>query len=262
MTEKETSITSNTHHDSDDEYEYVEVPERQGCSGCGWGLLGMFGCLAIPVAIVIFVVVAGINTIGGIWDGIREIFDPSPPKIEGVALVLRSVEQMGEFSTVKYNFSNIVLAGRDAPGWVPDFLVQDELTLVVVGQIEAGFDLQAALQNENFIQQDGTTITINLPHPRLLRCYINEDETYVVERDTGMFASQISNLDSVARDFAIEQFRDEALENGIMDEASNYAIDFFQTLIASLPLEGVEQVVVNATPTDPTNPEYWASSCQ
>lgn len=246
----------------EDEYEYIEVEERKGCSGCGWGLLGMFGCLTIPLVVAGFLVVAGINSVGGIWDSFTDIFESRPPKVEGIALVLRSVEQMGEFSNVRYNFSNIVLTGRDAPSWIPDFIVQDELTLVVVGQIEAGFDLQAALQNENFIQQEGATIIVNLPHPRLLSCFINEDQTYVAERDTGLFASQIPNLDAIARDYAIEQFRDEALENGILDEASTYAIDFFQSLISALPTEGIEQVRVNVEPADVTNSEYWASSCQ
>ncbi|MFW5748185.1 MAG: DUF4230 domain-containing protein [Chloroflexota bacterium] len=244
-----------------DEYEYVEVEERQGCSGCGWGLAGALGCVAIPTAVLIFVVVTGVNTVGGILDGVSSIFNPGPPvyNINSTVTVLESITELSDLTTTQYNFSNIVVAGRELPQLLRG-LYRDNLTLVIVGQIEAGIDLSQLAEDD--ISVDGTTLVLRLPEPQLLRCFINEEQTVVVERDTGIFAAPAPNLDSEARQFAIGEFRERALENGILEEANFQAETTLRAFILSLPLAGVDSVEIVTRLPDMTEPPVLPASCR
>jgi hypothetical protein len=245
----------------DDEYEYVEVEEGQGCSGCGWGMAGAFGCFAIPVVVIGFLLITGINTIGGIVKGIGSVFNPGPPVYNTVstATVLESVELLSELTTTQYNFSDIIISERDLPGYLQS-LYRDRLTLVVVGQIEAGIALNELSEGDIVI--DGDTLILRLPVPRLQRCFINEEETSVVSRDTGFFASPADQLDRDARLYALDIFRARALENGILEEANAQAAETLRVFLETLPLENVTQVQVETQLPDPAAPPPLPESCR
>jgi hypothetical protein len=238
--------------------EIVEEGDGRGCKGCLWGFAAAGGCFSIPIIAFIVLVLLGINTMDGIFDGIKGIFDPPDTyTFESTNLVLERIQAMSQLTTTRYTFSNIVESQRDLPG-VLDTLYRDQLVMVVAGHINAGIDL-SKLQPED-ITADGATLIVRLPSPQLFDCFINEAQSYVVERNTGLFASESPQLDQQARAFAISEFRNQALENGILNEVNLNATSTLELFLKSLPIEGDAQVQVISSAPDAEAP--FPPSCQ
>jgi hypothetical protein len=238
--------------------EIVEEGEGRGCKGCLWGFAAAGGCFSIPIIAFILLVILGINTMDGIFDGIKGIFDPPDTyTFESTNLVLEKIQAMSQLTTTRYTFSNIVESQRDLPG-VLETLYRDQLVMVVAGHINAGIDLSKVKPED--ITTDGATLMVRLPSPELFDCFINEAQSYVVERNTGLFASESPQLDQRARAFAISEFRDQALENGILNEVNLNATSTLELFLKSLPIEGNAQVQV--IPSPPNDETAFPPSCQ
>ncbi|MBE0689070.1 MAG: DUF4230 domain-containing protein [Anaerolineae bacterium] len=146
-------------------------------------------------------------------------------------VILERIQALAELTTTRYNFSGIVTTEREMPPLL-QVIYGDRQVLVAVGTIEAGVDLRQ-LTGES-IQIAGDTLSVTLPAARLQSCAIDESKTYVVERDTGIFAPETLNLDSEARRFAIVQFRDQALESGVLEQAQDEARTVITQIILAI----------------------------
>ena len=228
---------------NDDEYEYEEVTEARGFSGCGWGLVGVVGCLGIPLGLMIFIFIGGANIIGGILGGIGQIFNPPPPVYNTVSqkAVLESVRELSDLTTVEFNFSQNITSERELPPLL-QALYSDRLVYFAVGRIQAGVNLSDLKENDIIIE--GTTLTIILPKPRIVDCFIDEGQSGVISRDTGVFASPAPNIESEARQTALLHFRGLSIEDGILVRANEEAQKTIQGFLDLLPMEGVETITV------------------
>lgn len=235
-----------------------------GRGGCFWGLVGAGGCLSIPLILLVGVLLLGINTVDGVLDGVTGIFNPPEPVYTFVSTsaILERVQGMSQLTTARYNFSNIVSSERELPT-ILSALYRDRLTMVIAGHINAGVDLGDLTEEDIVI--DGDTLTIRIPAPTLQDCFLNEQESYVVSRDTGLFTAQAPNLDDEARQFAVREFRDMALEEGILLDANAQAAEVIggsmQLLIDTVAPENFSAVQIVTETPDTTTTEY-PSSCR
>ena len=230
-------------------YEEDDEEVRPSRSGCVWGLAGMLGCLSVPVIILVILLLLGVTTVNNISSGLQLIFAPQYTMTVVGPTLLESVQSMSHLTTTRYEFSNIVTSERELPGLLAG-LYGDRLVMVAVGHVLAGIDL-SQLQEED-ITRDGNAVTIRLPSPMLQDCFLSEEDSYVISRDTGIFASAAPNLDEESRQFALRQFRDMALERDILNAVqadSGIALEgFVGGLIGGLD-ETISQVnIVTAAP--------------
>ena len=231
-----------------DDYEDEEYQEGGRCSGCAWGVAGILGCVTIPLVAFAFLVFLGINTMGGIFDGITSIFSPSQRvyNVMSAPMVLESVQGMGRLTTTRYNYSNVITMVAESRIAILD---RDDLTMVVVGYVDAGIDLTALTEAD--ITISGDTLTIQLPPPELHNCVLNEFESYVVSRDTGLFVSAAPEVDAQVRQYAILQFQHAALEEGIFDEVNLQAQVVIEPFLNMMPLdEDITQIQLLTAPGD------------
>lgn len=164
--------------------------------------------------------------------------------------VLEGIEEMSLLTTTRYNYSSVITTSRDMPGILAT-LYGEQQVMVAVGYINAGIDL-GQLREED-VTIDGNVVTVHLPGPAMQDCVLDETASYVVSRDTGIFARSAPNLDTAARRYAIEQFKNMALEAGIMDEVNAQAeVAIRQFMDATLPDEITARVVT--TFYDPNTP--------
>jgi uncharacterized protein DUF4230 len=102
---------------------------------------------------------------------------------------------------------------------VPDALGGDKLTFLAAGDVIAGLDLSQIKQDDVWREQDGT-IALRLPPPQVLVTRIDNKQSRVLTRDTGMLRRADINLESRARQYAEQGIRDEALKKGILEMAA------------------------------------------
>jgi hypothetical protein len=162
--------------------------------------------------------------------------------------VLEKVQAMSQLTTMRYNYSSLVTSERDLPGILAG-LYGDKLIMVAVGHVNAGIDLRQLTADS--VTRQGDTMTIRLPAPQLLDCFLDEQSSYVVSRDTGLFARPAPNLDVAARRYAVGQFRDMALHDDIFGQVQTNAQVAIVNFVSGL---GVKQVNVLTTPRDPNAP--------
>lgn len=166
--------------------------------------------LAVGVALGVALTSGGLLSLLGV---------NSQPTISAVT-VLERIEALASLTTSRYNFSSLVTSEREMPPLLAA-IYGDRQVLLATGYIEAGVDLSALTTEDITIA--GDTLTLRLPGAALTACALDETATRVVERETGIFAPEAPALDGDARRFALAQFRDQALESGILQDAEDEA---------------------------------------
>jgi Protein of unknown function (DUF4230) len=132
-------------------------------------------------------------------------------------------------------------------------LYGDNIVMIAVGHIEAGIDLAQLTQDD--LTLDGNTLMITLPAPQILSCYLDEQQTEVVERNRGIFAPTGVQLDNAVRRFALSQFVDIALEDGILLDAADEGEQTLRQLVTFVLEEDTEiELVFTFAEADPSTP--------
>lgn len=232
-----------------------ESEGRRGCSGCLWGVGGALGCLGLLLLPVVVALILGMTTVNSVINNIFAIFNPPPPTyvFDTSALVLEKVKTISQLTTTRYNYSSIVTATSEMPALI-QALYGRQLVLIATGHINAGVDLNQ-LKPQDVTFADGV-LTITLPAPSLQDCFLNEQETRVVSQTGGPFAHTTgqNDLDEESRRYAVRQFRDMALEEGILDEARIRAEVTIQQFVGALGINTVKNVKISTRLPDSSPP--------
>lgn len=166
-------------------------------------------------------------------------------------IILDKVQQLSVLTTARYNFSTVVTSQRDMPAPL-QLLYGERLALVAVGHVTAGVDL-TALAAGDISLTDGT-LRISLPAAGIQDCFLDESASYVIERDTGLFNRGVADLESTARQYAVDQFKQFALNEGILTTAETQARTAIQQMIGLAESENIRTVEVTFKPADPAAP--------
>lgn len=178
------------------------------------------------------------------------------PREITATVILERIQALSELSTVRYNFSSIVTTTRDMPGLL-SALYGENQAMVAVGHVRAGIDLGQLTEEDVIRGQD--VLVIKLPSPALQDCFLSENDSYVVSRQTGIFARNTPDLDSSARSYALTQFRDAALSENILDEANARTKEVLEGFLTLISPENMRIDVVTIPP-DPNVP--FPQTCQ
>jgi hypothetical protein len=177
---------------------------------------------------------------------IEEITNPTPTIIPDPVTVLLEVQDLSNLETAAYSVEKIITAesGQGPFG----FLFGDRLILVAHGKIVAGIDLGKMKEGDILVDADGR-VEVTLPPAEILHVYLDNDESYIYDRDTG-FIGMNPALESEARKAAEQEILNAAVEDGILDIAQENAELYIERFILSLGFKVVE--FTQATPVDPT----------
>lgn len=191
---------------------------------------------ALSIVLVITALVIGIVVVilvfrGGIFNAPRRI---------NATVILERVQNMSALVTTRYSYSSMVTSEREMPG-ILGGLYGESMAMIAVGYVTAGIDLSKLTEDD--VEFENGVISLRLPTPELQDCFLDEQASYIVSYNTGIFARNIPNIDTEARRFAIHKFRDAALESGILDDAQNQAkvaLEEFINLVSSGDITGLQ----------------------
>lgn len=230
---------------------YEDVDEGgTGCRGCVYGIAGAGGCFFILVILLLGSIAVAFPAVEDALGGIFNLVHGETETRNLTLPIVERIQNLKELKTVRYNFSNIVQSEVEMPALLAG-LYGDNIVMIAVGHIEAGIDL--ALLTSDDLTLDDNTLTIALPAPQILSCYLDEQQTKVVERNQGVFASTGVELDNAVRLFALEQFIDMALEDGILLDAANEGEQTIRQLVGfGLGDDSAVELVFTFTEADPS----------
>ncbi len=159
--------------------------------------------------------------------------------------VVESVQAVADLTTVEMVEYTTVEKGNDA-GWL-NWARGDKIFLFAVARIGAGVDFDRMTVEDFEVDEATGTVTIQMPSPEIQFIEVDEDQTQVYDRDTGLFTKGDAQLESDARAVAQEVLLQGALDRGILDLADENARATLTEFLMGLGYTDV--VFLDAPPT-------------
>jgi hypothetical protein len=164
---------------------------------------------------------------------------PTPTPITDIV----AVRELGRLETMQYVMQTVVdIANERDTVWERIFGT-DQLLLIATGEAIAGFDLTKVAPGDLMV--DGQSVTLVLPPPEVFSYFVDEDETYVYQRRDGLFVRLDTELETRARQLAVERLREWALEHDILAKAETAGVNHMEAFLRSL---GFTSVTVGVRP--------------
>lgn len=178
-----------------------------------WFVLGTI----VVVAFFLAGVIAFIQKLRSAPAAIIEKATRKEEKTLDVTTVVTRVNELSRLETAAMRIVN-VSSTTQSYGVVPQMLAGDELTFLAVGDVIAGLDLSMITPKRVSILPDGTLV-MELPPPQILVTRVDNRESRVMSRKTGVLRRGDVHLESRVRARAEAAIRNEALKRGILQQA-------------------------------------------
>lgn len=154
--------------------------------------------------------------VAGIWMGIKyESRSRSGLHEEDTDTVVEQIQSLSDLVTVKYVVEKVVVL--DDARWYGE----SRVLLLAHGIVKAGIDLKRLKPGDVVVS--GRTITVHLPPPQMTDAYLDDTRSKVIDHETGLLRTFDKDLEQNAREEAVLDIRRAALNNGIMNDASERA---------------------------------------
>jgi hypothetical protein len=149
--------------------------------------------------------------------------------------VINQIKPLGQLHTSGYFLSTVV----DTQMHVGVLNQLQRVLLVACGKVDAGIDLQKLTEKD--VKINGNSVTITLPPPEIFDASLYDDRqcTYVVLRDEGVLLPPNTQLESAAREAAVDNFVNTAKANGILQNALDNAKLQLRSLITLLGFKDI-----------------------
>lgn len=161
---------------------------------------------------------------------INELLNPTPTIIPDPVTIIHEVRSLARLETIQYSVEKVIAAETGEGTFA--FLFEDRLLLVARGTVIAGVDLEKLESKDIWLE--GSVLNVRLPQAEVFIATLDNDKTYVYERDTGILRMPSQDLETLARQSAEEEIRAAAIEDGILDVARQNAEAYLSRFFRSL----------------------------
>src|SRR5258706_9803425 len=158
----------------------------------------------------------------------------SGTRVLNTAAVVRQVQSLSQLVTVKYVMEKVVVL--EDVKWFGE----NRVLMVAHGIVKAGVDL-SQLKPED-VKVSGQSIKVKLPPAQITDAYLDEKQTQVIERTTGVLRMFDKDLEQTARQNAVDDIRRGARGAGIQKDADERARMQVESLFRQMGFQEVEVV--------------------
>ena len=161
---------------------------------------------------------------------VSQLMNPTPTIIPDPVTIIREVQSLARLETIQYSVQKIITAEVNQGVLGP--LFGDRLLLVAHGYVIAGVDLAQISVDD--LRLDGDTLHVSLPEAEVFVATLNNEKSYIYDRNTGIFRRSDPDLETAARRVAEQEIYNGALEDGILEQAQINAEVFLERLFNTL----------------------------
>ena len=161
---------------------------------------------------------------------VAAVLHPTPTVLPDPVTIINQVRSLARLETIQYSIEKVITAetGQGALA----LLFGDKLILVAHGTVIAGVDL-SQLGPDNLWLEDGV-LNVYLPDPEIFVATLDNEKSYIYDRDTGLLTHGDMNLESEARRVAEDEIKKAAVMDGILSQARTNAENYLYRLFRSL----------------------------
>lgn len=186
------------------------------------------------------------NLGGGLATQVSEIIHPTPTIYPDPITVIREVQSLTRLETAQYTIEKVVTAEIGQETF--SFLFGDRLLFVAHGVVIAGVDFAKMSTSDLRVDPEGRAYVV-LPQPEVFVATLDNEKSYVYDRQTGLLTKGDITLETQARQIAEQEIRKAALEDGILELAGTNARNYMERLLKALGYTEVTFIIPTPGPS-------------
>lgn len=166
----------------------------------------------------------------GLQTQVAELLHPTPTVIPDPVTYITEVRSLARLETIQYSVEKVITAeiGQGTFG----FLFGDKLLFVAHGTVIAGIDMTRITPED--LRLENGVLYVKLPPSEIFVATLDNDKSYVYDRETGALSKGEQNLETTARQAAEAEIRKAAEEDGILELAQQNAETYLAKFFAAL----------------------------
>jgi hypothetical protein len=167
---------------------------------------------------------------GDLGTQVAQILNPTPTILPDPITVVREVNSLARLETIQYSVEKVVTAetGQAFLG----VLFGDRLLLVAHGEVIAGVDLTKFTDEDIYIENG--LLFIRLPEPEIFVATLDNERSYIYDRQIGFLRRGNTELETAARRAAEVEIERAAISDGILEQAERNAEEFLRRLFLQM----------------------------
>ncbi len=177
---------------------------------------------------------------------VAQFMNPTPTILPDPITVIHEIRSLARLETIQYTMEKVITAqtGQNQLG----FLFGDKLIFVAHGTVIAGIDMSKMQPEDMWVK--GQVLYVRLPPAEVFVTTLDNNKSYVYNRDTGLLTKGDVNLETTARAAAEKEILQAALDEGVLSQAQQNGEDYLSRLFRGLGFPDV--VFVNDKTPQPT----------
>jgi uncharacterized protein DUF4230 len=161
---------------------------------------------------------------------VSNLLHPTPTIIPDPITYINEVRALARLETIQYSVEKVITG--ETGGGTFKALFGDKILFVGHGTVIAGIDMEK-LKPEDMHFENGV-LTVKLPPAEIFVATLDNEKSYVYQRDTGILAKPDINLETLVRQSAEDEIRKAAIEDGILAQAQTNAEAYLFKFFAAL----------------------------
>ena len=163
------------------------------------------------------------------------LLHPTPTIIPDPITYINEIRALARLETIQYSIEKVI-TGEMGSGTFDAFF-GDKILFVAHGTVIAGIDMEK-LKPEHMRFENGV-LTVKLPPAEVFIATLDNEKSYVYDRQTGILTKPDPNLEPLVRQKAEEEILKAAIEDGILEQAKVNAEAYLTRFFAALGFPNV-----------------------
>ena len=161
---------------------------------------------------------------------VSQFLHPTPTILPDPISIVKEVQSLARLETIQYSVEKVITAELNQGTF--GSLFGDRLLFVAHGYVIAGVDLSKISADD--LKMVGDTLRVKLPVAEVFVATLDNEKSYVYDRETGLLRKADTQLESEARRSAEAEILRTAAEDGILIQAKTNAETYLLSLLNSL----------------------------
>jgi hypothetical protein len=166
---------------------------------------------------------------------VAEILHPTPTVIPDPVTIIHDIHALARLETIQYSVEKVITTEVNQGFF--ESLFGDRILFVAHGVVIAGIDMNKITPDH--MEMVNGVLTVELPEAEIFIATLDNDKSYVYDRDTGLFSKGYIELETTTRQAAEQEIYKAAIEDGILEKANQNAEIFLSEFFDSLGFEDV-----------------------
>ena len=187
----------------------------------GSGLKSFFIMLLV-IAVVVLVIIISFKSCGkDISSGLLNLLpNETNSVIPDKMVIVQQMQQLGRLETCSVEIQGVFTGERNQDQlWGA---CGEKLVFMAYAKVTAGIDLES-FANDSILVVNSQSVKIYLPQAEVFDIIIDNDQSYVVNRDTGFLANVDPDMETQVRQQAQKSLLQNAIDAGIIPAAEQNA---------------------------------------